>query len=289
MSASSSTAAAAASSDPFFLEFGSSVSVNEDLYREIHNEVRQLEASTQKTHQEIKTESRTQLHLAKDYAHATNEMKMLSRNTAEAVEEAVMNQETRVQLAEQFRTGLVDQIRPENEFDDQNDNMNVDGLDGTKRKAKPQDGEGAQNHQSLLSLSEVVVKATKDLEEAMATSHKLRDSVDAIAAEKREIEEETFVIQQRLGPTSELTNMLGEAKEELEARRLELEAEDQRVESLKEACHQSRTKCTEYATELVDQVRRLAVFKREAQHVPRRCVAILSSYLVSVHCYTLKG
>jgi len=221
-------------SDPFFLEFGSSVSVSEDLYCEIYKECRILEDSTQKTKNQIKSESRTKAQLQIDNAHATVEMKTLLRNAAEEVDSAKMNQDTRNQLVEQFNLGLVELLRPRKKYLAQDTNEDID------EKSQP--------------LAHFIEKATKEFEQMSAASKQLYEEIGKVAAERLKAEDELKALNHRLAPDSELNQKQLEALNERDDRQRELDAEQHRLKCLKAACHRSRTRCTEYVTELVRQV-----------------------------------
>ncbi len=100
------------SSDPFFLDWGSSVNVNEDLRRTIRAEIEDIESDIQKLHSNVKAEEKVSNQLTKDFCHARNELMNLSRGATDDRDNSIMNEQIQMRLRESLTTEVVAVISP---------------------------------------------------------------------------------------------------------------------------------------------------------------------------------
>lgn len=231
------------STDPFLLEFGSSVSVNEDLYRELHKSCQGLDASLQHTNQEVQRAIRTDGQLKKDLGHATAEMTRLARDCAEEVDSITINRHTQSQLLHQFQTSFIRIIDPQrfhasNRVDEEKEE---DGC--TNRK-----GEGEN---SVCTFLQVLSQNRVMLQNATANNQENNQKLSQIRSDLKEMSKNISSVEERIGS---LEKSRDDAQAEKHARARELNAETQRQMSIKDACHRSRHRCGEHAKELVDLV-----------------------------------
>jgi hypothetical protein len=102
-------------SDPFFLDWGSSVNVNEDLRRTIRTEINTLDQDLQKLDQSIRTEEKTSSLLHRDFSHAQAELISLKNEVSEEKENAAMNEQFQMKLGESLEKEVVNVISVQRE------------------------------------------------------------------------------------------------------------------------------------------------------------------------------
>ncbi len=79
--------------EPFFLDWGSSVNVNDDLRHTIQSEIETIHIDITNLNNNIKQEQRTSSQLSRDYSHAQSELIHLSRGANDERDNAIMNEE----------------------------------------------------------------------------------------------------------------------------------------------------------------------------------------------------
>lgn len=230
------------SADPFLLEFGSSVSVNEDLYRELHKSCQGLDASLQHTEQEIQRAIRTDGLLKKDLGHATAEMTRLARDCAEEVDSIAINRHTRMQLLHQFRNSFIRIIDPQRFHD--RDNMEEEGGDTTV--------DNAERKETVCTFLHVLSQTRMILQNSTTNNEENNQKLSQIKSDLKQTSQNVSSAEERI---RSLEKARDEAQKEKHARARELNAETQRQMSIKDACHRSRHRCGEHAKELVDLAR----------------------------------
>lgn len=233
------------SADPFLLEFGSSVSVNEDLYRELHKSCQGLDASLQHTEQEIQRAIRTDGLLKKDLGHATAEMTRLSRDCAEEVDSIAINRHTRMQLLHQFRNSFIRIIDPQR-FHDRNNMEEEEGGDANV--------DNAERKETICTFLHVLSQTRMILQNSAKNNEETKQNLSQIKSDLKETSQNISSAEERI---RSLEKARDEAQKEKHSRARELNAETQRQMSIKDACHRSRHLCGEHAKELVELARLL--------------------------------
>jgi peptidoglycan hydrolase CwlO-like protein len=102
----------AAASDPFFLDWGSSVNVNEDLRRTIRNEIEGIESDINSLQSNVKVEEKMSSQLTKDFAHARAELMNLSRGATDDRDNSIMNEQIQMRLRDSLMMEVVSVITP---------------------------------------------------------------------------------------------------------------------------------------------------------------------------------
>jgi chromosome segregation ATPase len=230
------------SSDPFLLEFGSSVSVNEDLYRELHKSCQGLDSSLQHTDQEIQRAIRTDGLLKKDLGHATAEMTRIARDCAEEVDSIAINRHTRAQLLHQFENSFMRIIDPQR-FYDRNNVEEEKGEDSNVRNG--------ERKETVCTFLHVLSQTRMMLQNSAASNQENNQILSQIQSDLKETSQNISSAEERI---RSLEKSRDEAQTEKHARARELNSENQRQMSIKDACHRARHRCGEHAKELVDLV-----------------------------------
>lgn len=86
--------------DPLFIDFGSSVNVNDELRRTLQNETIEIDNAIKSLHSSITVEEGTFAQLNKDYSHALSEMFHLSRRAEENQDNAIVKEQIQMRLKE---------------------------------------------------------------------------------------------------------------------------------------------------------------------------------------------
>lgn len=101
-----------AATDPFFLDWGSSVNVNEDLRRTIRAEIEGIDSDIQKLQSNVKAEEKICNQLTKDFCYARNELMNLGRGATDDRDNSTMNEQIQMRLHDSLMTEIVSVITP---------------------------------------------------------------------------------------------------------------------------------------------------------------------------------
>mmetsp|Transcript_19154 Transcript_19154/g.27262 ORF Transcript_19154/g.27262 Transcript_19154/m.27262 type:complete len:553 (-) Transcript_19154:172-1830(-) len=232
------------SSDPFLLEFGSSVSVNEDLSRELHKSCQGLDASMQNTNQEIQRASRTDCLLKKDLGHATAEMTKLARDCAEEVDAITINRHTRTHLLHQFQTTFVRAIDPKRLHASNNNEEEraENAIENTRKEVH-------ERTKIVFSFAQVLSQNQTALQNFTLANRQNNQKLSETRSYRKEISQNSVHIEECIASSEKARD---EAQVEKHARTRELNVETQRLMSLKDACHRSRNRCGQNAKDLAE-------------------------------------
>ena len=120
----------AAASDPFFLDWGSSVNVNEDLRRTIRTEIEVIETEVNSLQSNVRAEEKTSAQLTRDFAHARVELMNLSRGATDDRDNSIMNEQIQMRLKDSLMMEVVSVITPPSSPDDKTTSTSI-GLDSS--------------------------------------------------------------------------------------------------------------------------------------------------------------
>jgi hypothetical protein len=226
--------------DPFLLDFGTSVNVNEDLRRSICAEIQELEDNVAALKGSTKSEERTEAQLKQDLAHAHTEMSNLSRGAADQLDNAGVHSSIVQRLDESLNVELV-----------QSTGVRSSSSEGVVDR----NGTVASNSAGAPCKNSDIIKETTDaMKNIGASIRKASDSVDRAVAEKKVLEDAIQSVYK--GVTAEkLPTVLEKAACEMEFRKKDTETEEQRQRAMKAAIQQTRTRCGTQAQKVADNVR----------------------------------
>ncbi len=123
--------------DPFFLDWGSSVNVNEDLRRSIRNEINEIDYDISHLQSNVKAEEKTSHQLTKDFAHARAELMNLSRGATDDRDNSMMNEQIQLRLRDSLLTEVVSVITPPTSPCDKSDDDDVVAVGMDQRESSP--------------------------------------------------------------------------------------------------------------------------------------------------------
>jgi hypothetical protein len=219
--------------DAFFLNFGSSTNVCDQLRHSIRQEVTDLDASITKVQGEKQKEDRTNNELNKSLAHCRKEMFNLRRFASDIHDSATMNETLRVRMMEDLAGELVNPYLKGKDGDTIMD-------DGVDHPTSPTSTVFLEEHQEEINL--FMATTTKSKTDTMENRTKNEDLGKAKAA----------VLQ--LVATEQLQEKLTLVEKEIKDLYKSLENEHRRVRITKEALHHARTKSGMHAQEIADYV-----------------------------------
>lgn len=223
------------SQDEFFLNFGSSTNVCDQLRHSIRQEVSDIDASIGKVEEENRREDRTNTELNKSLSHCRKEMYNLRRFASDIHDSANMNETLRIRMMEDLSGELV--------------NPYLKGKDKDGDAAMGNDADQPSSPTSIVFLEErqeeinlFTATTTKSKTDTISNHHKKRELVEAKDAILQLVESE------------QLQEKLAHGEREIEELGKGLENEQRRVRITKEALHDARTKSGMHAQEIADYV-----------------------------------
>jgi len=243
------------------LSWGSSVNVNEDLRRSIRTEIENIDANIDTLQSHIKNEDRTSAQLAKDFAHARAEMVQLRRSAADELDNATIKEQVRNRLKASLRSELMSPTSVVSS-DPMLESTNDPSREGETTKAPT-------------TTSAYLEQRAAEVKELAGSIAREKESLMKSKAEKDELERQTQVILDRI-KKDKLVEELEAAKKETAFRAEELEKEERRKRSTKEAVQKVRTQCGHHAQQIADQVSTVS-FVVSRVFIPFNIANVLSS------------
>jgi len=243
--------------DPFFVSWGASVNVSEDLRRTIRTEIEGIDSSISSLQSNLKNEERKKMQLSKDLSHARSEMTNLCRGAADELENATVNEEIRKKMAETIRTELmanivapassptsVSALATTGDYfneDDGCDDLNNDDYETDSKKMKT----------DAPSLASQLCQTRSELQHLSKNISETKEELIITKSKINEIETETESILNHV-KSEDLIRSRNEVEREVETRRREREAESQRMHNIKESIQRARKRCGDYAQQIAD-------------------------------------
>lgn len=247
--------------DAYFLSWGSSVNVSEDLRRSIRSEIEEIDASIQSLESTINSETRTSMHLHKDLSHASFEMIGLRRSMGDELDAASMNEQVKKRMGETQKTEVVHPVSMATPLKSPV-LSNGDGIppDEINNNDTTKDHHGAERVTEAGTTHIIFLSKRTAEKEALARSI-LKDTglLDQKNVLALSYEQESRAIQNRI-EGDDLVRVLHEAEKEVEANKRDKEIELQRKRNTKEAVQYARTKCGGYAQQIADKVHSVNLF-----------------------------
>jgi len=233
--------------DPFFLDFGTSVNVNEDLRRVIRGEIQEIDESINAIGGENKKEETVQRQLRQDLSHSHAEMMNLGRCTTDQLDE--------VQVHRTFLRGLENTLLV--------DLVASSGIlkgaaavtpDASAQHANESASNGPATNPVKESYKAIIQKRGDKWKRVTSSMKVTAKEVDELFEKQRFTIHNTKVIQQRI-QSEGLETVLNRKKREAERLRKELQQEQAKLQAIKLATHKKRTESGSNAQNLADLVR----------------------------------
>lgn len=225
--------------DDFFLNFGSSSNVCDQLRHSIRQEVTEIDASIIKIEEESRKEERTSQEMAKSIVHARKEMYNLRRFAHDMVESTNMNETLRVRMMEDLQTELVRPYLLKREGD----------KNAVEKLMEDGDADDPSSPTCVTFLEDRQAK----IHLLLTTHSKSKADALAIFEAKRELEDAKSSIERRM-VTEKLEEKVKLAQIEIKELSTVLENEQRRLRISKEAVHEARTQSGKHAQEIANYV-----------------------------------
>jgi hypothetical protein len=233
--------------DPFILDFGTSVNVNEDLRRVIKTEVQEIDDSIVAARGAQKNEETVEAQLNNDLSHSHREMANLSRGASEQLETCGVHTSFLSSLNKTLHAELVVPTTPAAVLEDDSPSSSEEhpsvpaGASGNR-------GSGSQGNREVLRImSERLKKVTSSMKGAA-------QEIDALVARQKYATEKTTIIDKSM-ETDSLPSILEEKRKEVATMQAELDKENQRKKAIKAATQKSRANSGMHAQAVADKVR----------------------------------
>ena len=252
------------STDPMFLSWGSSVNVCDELRRSIRSEIEEIDGSVTTLQTNVKNEGISKTQLSKDLSLARSEMINLCRGATDEVENAIVNEQIRIRMAETLKVEVLASIitpssspsgtsytNPTNDDDEHDEDLSYTGKDmaddASRRNKNPSLASQISMYRTKLKQeSENIGNAKKEFQ---AVAVKIKDIEDEIKRALHRIKE------------ADLPSQLKEIERDVESKRQELESELQRRCSTKESIQRSMKRCGDFAQQIADKVKSYFMLK----------------------------
>ena len=220
-------------SDPFLMDFGTSVSVNEDLRHAIRSEIQEIEDSIVSTKAAATVEERAQAHLQRDLNHSRAEMMNLSRGADEQVENARVHSSFVHRVEETLKGELAQSISIESQ---------------KLRQHNP----GCTKAGLLLNF-DIIKEKSENVKGLKSLAKENLQFISSAMEQRKILEDQTSLILNTI-EADKLHDGLENARHEVDTQRRDSEAEVERMNKLKAAIQQTRACCGSNAKRVADSV-----------------------------------
>ncbi|KAI2494982.1 hypothetical protein MHU86_19542 [Fragilaria crotonensis] len=228
--------------DDFFLNFGSSSNVCDQLRHSIRQEVVEIDASIAVMEDESRKQDRVSQEMTRGLAHARKEMYNLGRVALDVVDSTHMNEILRGRVAEVLQKELVKPF-----FFKEMDKAAEDEADR---------GDSTSSPTGVMLLED----CQEEIKALLVTTAKAKVDTLANFDQKRALQN-SITSTQRLRDAENLQEKSEIAEQEVKELSLELENEQRRLRIAKEAVHDARTKSGMHAQDIANNTKTLTAKK----------------------------
>lgn len=226
--------------DPFILDFGTSVNVNEDLRRTIRTEIQELDDQIVASNASTKQEEMVGCQLRKDLSHGDREMLNLSRGAVDQLDNARVHSKFLSGFGETLRKELVIPSSSGDYAGNGTAKGEIAPSEGVKKPLANKDifKEKSDKFKMLIGR---IKQASADVERNLKEQKALTDKTKAI---KEAIESDS------------LDSMLEEKRRETELKATDAQKEAQRKDSIKASIQKIRARTGNHAQGVADKVQK---------------------------------
>jgi hypothetical protein len=237
-----------AAEDPFILDFGTSVNVNEDLRRVIKTEIQEIDDSIVAARGALKNEETVESQLKNDLSHSHREMATHSRGASEQLETSAVHASFLSSLNKTFHAELIVHTTPPA--------TTIEGsLSSAENNPPAPTGASGKGIPGSQSNREVLRTMSARLKKVTSSMKGTAEEIDAVVAKQKYVAEKTTMIA-RITETDSLPSLLDEKRKEVALMQAEIDKENQRKKAIKAATQKSRANSGMHAQAVADKVRR---------------------------------
>lgn len=227
--------------DVDFMDFGSSVDIQDEMRRTIRAECDELDKTNSIIASNVKSEERTLHQLTKDYQCAKNEMASLRRDGGDILDEETMTDDIRRGFKEQFESEVLPHVTASHNeddaaiiSDDEGGNNNNDESSPTQQdSSSPSSGGRIYSHGKFLARKHAELNNKKIA--MTAKSQEIKMGMKNI----KTIDDETMKIHQSIESRG-LEAVMKQGERTIAQLQREVEVENQRNRGVKEAIQAAR-------------------------------------------------
>lgn len=173
-------------SDAAFIDFGSSVNVNDELRRQLQTETTEIDHQIKSLQASIATEESTCTQLNKDYTHSLQEMLNLSRGAEENQDNALVKEQIQLKLKECLQEQQRILTCPEL---DEDDGPSIDSNELTAEEREQKNDEGAlKNGHRSVSMKLHAEKSAAEIKRLACSIKQSKESKVQVLAQCAEIQ-----------------------------------------------------------------------------------------------------
>lgn len=209
-----------------YLDWGSSVNVNEDLTRAIKQEIQDLNQDLRNLSHSIQTEEKTAAQVQRDYSHSLSELTLFVRSAADEKDNGAMNEQIQMKLGESLQNEIVTVISQKT------DNTS---LTENKENVSPEDG-----------MTEYIIKRARDVKKLTAIIHASQERIGACQVR---LEEAEFELRNANDSFNREQKNHKRWKSEVEDARKEHANEERRVKGIRDSLARRRKNAAEYTNQ----------------------------------------
>jgi chromosome segregation ATPase len=209
-----------------YLDWGSSVNVNEDLTRAIKQEIQDLNQDLRNLSHSIQTEEKTAAQVQRDYSHSLSELTLFVRSAADEKDNGAMNEQIQMKLGESLQNEIVTVISQKTDSTSLTEN---------KENVSPEDG-----------MTEYIIKRARDVKKLTAIIHASQERIGACQVR---LEEAEFELRNANDSFNREQKNHKRWKSEVEDARKEHANEERRVKGIRDSLARRRKNAAEYTNQ----------------------------------------
>lgn len=239
-----------AADDSFYgtLDLGHATQINNDLVKTIRDEIVDIDTSLQVTSGNVKNEERSFGQLTKDCNHARDEMFSHRRDAAEVLDSEIMTEDIRVGFKDQFATEVAPHVvSPSSNSAHHEHDIESEDENGSAAQQGPS-GMRAFSHKKFIERKRAEAK-TK-----VVSIHSIQQEIKTTRKKIKATNDETASYNQDV-IARQLDKVKMDGERQVEAKRRECEAENQRNRSVKEAVQVARNNSGAYAQQIAEKAK----------------------------------
>ena len=262
---------ATAASDPFLLDWGSSLHVNEDLRRSIQSEISSIDKTNASLDKSIRTEQKIAAQSRRDFSYAQAELIQLNRSAGDEEDNAVVNEQIQHRLSDTLRKEIVDVLSPVERREkgegvdavgggDGGDPMEVDRSSDTSATdahththVHTDTDNGASREVGVTE----VAKRAQEIQALKAAIQTKKESLENFKAKEAELK---YLLESTAARLAREQKNETTWKHDVEVKRKENDSEKERYRCGKEALYRARKNTGEYTQQRTNYVSQVGQF-----------------------------
>ncbi len=221
--------------DPFLLDWGSSLNVNEDLRRTIQSEISAIDKEIRSLDDSVRKEQKVSTQSRRDFSYAQAELVQLARGAGDDEDNAAMNEQIQMRLSDTLQNEIIPVVSSSRDSSE-NQTPVLDDSDSSNESSFMSHIRGSRPDTLDAGMPDIAKRArdVRQLKHAIQAKNELFEACKSKAAEEKY---KLDFIKARL--VREQKNQVA-WNEDREVKRRENESEKMRFRSAKESLYKAR-------------------------------------------------